>query len=82
MENPIMKLATFNQCVDNATGANKIGHKCEPTGSRHAGEPETLIMAIRAVLRAKGKNNPKHAKLQGRHKKVAGRHAAPRRSFF
>jgi hypothetical protein len=77
-----MKLATFNQCVDSATGANKIAQRSEQTGSRHAGEPETLIMAIRAVMRSKGKNNAKHAKLSGRHKKVAGRHAAPRRSFF
>ena len=77
-----MKLATFNQCVDSATGANKIGLQSELTGCRHGGDREGLIMGLRAVWRSKGKNNPKHAKLSGRHKKVAGRHAAPRRSFF
>jgi hypothetical protein len=77
-----MKLATFNQCVDSATGVNRTGLPLGLTGSRHAGERETLIQAIRAVMRSKVKNNAKHAKLSGRHKKVAGRHAAPRRSFF
>jgi hypothetical protein len=77
-----MTLATFNQCVDNATAVNKTAPPSERTGSRHAGEPETLRQAIRAVLGLEGKKNRKHAKVRGKHKKVAGRHAAPRRAFF
>jgi hypothetical protein len=73
MENQTMTLATFNQCVDSATGVNKTGLSFARHGARHAGPRELSIISL---IKSRKKSS------KGKHAKLAGRHARPARAFF
>jgi hypothetical protein len=68
-----MTLAIFNRYVDRATAGNRTGLSSGRLGARHAGHRELSIISL---LKSTKKTT------KGKHRKVAGKHAGPIRSFF
>lgn len=54
-----MTLATFNQCVDHATGVSKTAHLPVRLGARHAGRSEGFIEALTKIRFKRGKHRKK-----------------------
>ena len=65
MENRTMTLATYNLCVDRATGVSKTAPSYARHGARHAGAREFALISIMQSMSKRGK----HAKDSGRHAK-------------
>jgi hypothetical protein len=68
-----MTLAIFNRYVDRATDASRTGLSSGRLGARHAGARELSLVSL---LKSTKKTT------KGKHRKVAGKHARPIRSFF
>ena len=62
--------------------AKQLDRTMKQSIGKHRGNRETLSLALQGLMRHRPKSAAKHSMKAGKHRKLAGRHAMPRRAFF